>query len=186
MRMTTTTTLISRSAWYDRWTKPTLSMLVEPLKAHHRRQFVHIIEKLDALEHVEKTILWYGPSWRWTIGYSFIPPAVTRSSRNGNGKTVPPPTEPEIVCYLVPNVDNPLVCVPLRADEATALCAVTGKNALGRYVKEGVATAKCAVQTRWATWGPATENETMQILDLLRRKYELLRNSHPTGNPQDN
>ncbi len=181
-----TTTFATRSAWYDRWTKPDLASLVEALKMHHRRQFSNFIEKLDALERTEQSIIWFGPSWRWTIAYTMPPVAVHggsngRSARSSKANT--PPKEPEIVCYLVPSVENPLVCVPLCDTEVAEVCAAKGQ--FGRYIKDGVATAKCAVTTRWATWAPATENETKQILDLIRRKYDNLCRQQG-GNPQDN
>ncbi|NJL31623.1 MAG: hypothetical protein HC898_08320 [Phycisphaerales bacterium] len=174
--------------------------LVESLKAHHRRQFVHLMEKLDAMPGMDRTILWYGPSWKWTIVYNLnqangheaaqtnghartngksnghsLGKGNGNGNGNGNGKSngnrsksvTPAMLQPQdVFCFLVPNIENPSVCIPLAETDAESIAGGT----LSRYLREGINTAKCAVATRWATWTPATENESTQLADLLKKE----------------
>ncbi len=177
----TSMTSASRVSWADRWTKPSLESLIESLKAHHRRQFVHLMEKLDAVPGMDKTILWYGPSWKWTIAYNLKP---VNGNGNGHGattgrngkrgkavQTAAQPAQPsDVFCFLVPSVENPSVCIPLAEHHAEVIASGT----LSRYLREGINTAKCAVATRWATWTPATESESTQLTELLKKKLQLV------------
>lgn len=188
------TTLSSRSAWTDRWNRPTCQSLLEALKAQHRRQFAQVIQFLEAKGGLKPEIVWYGPSWKWTIVFRRVgPPTKAEASkgkaretgrgiRGGNGFAFSAQAlEAEAFCYLVPNVDSPQICVPLSANEVEQLL----RNTLPRYIREAIVHAKCAVATRWATWTPTTESETRHILQLLERKYELLTCAQ-TPAPQDN
>ena len=203
-----TTTLPTRNSWANRWAQPTLQELLDALKAHHRRQFVHLIEKIATLPNMKQTILWYGPSWKWTIAFHQIQTPQKTSSKSTkttkNGKTAAAlaslasnqkpvtvnwgenhtaellghkepgqnnntPNNQAPFCYLVPNTESPLLCVPLLETDVEKLCTTP----LSRYVKEGVINARCAVSVRWASWTPATESETQQLQELLKRKLTL-------------
>src|SRR5947207_6331079 len=87
------TALHNRSAWSNRWATPSLEQLIEPLKFHQKRTFNLLLSRLDAFENVQRTILWYGPSWKWAIHY-YVPPKALAAAKAGqagdkpkNGKT---------------------------------------------------------------------------------------------------
>jgi hypothetical protein len=156
--MSHTSSSKQRLAWADRWNEPTQDQLLEPLKAHHRRVFDNMIEYLDPIEPVEKKIVWYGPSWKWTIHYTLkTPPA-------GVAKADPGAT----VCYLVPRIEVPLICLPLRQPLLDELPATR----LSKFIKDGIRLSKCAVAIHWCTWTPNTQAEVIQIVDLLKRIYK--------------
>jgi hypothetical protein len=185
--------LTTRLPWMDRWCKPNAEQLMEPLRFHQKRAFTMLLERLRTLGELDQSIVWYGPSWRWTIHYAMREPLGPRpvNPRNGNGNgngnghgngkthaartlrpaklTGPcPADEPRTLCYVVPNLDRPLVCVPLTA----AVIQQLPKRRLARFISEGITSAKCAVSIRWAMWSPSTENEVTLLIDLLRRVHQ--------------
>ncbi|MEX0775380.1 MAG: hypothetical protein WD042_06650 [Phycisphaeraceae bacterium] len=206
---------ISRTPWFDRWSKPSLEQLLDPLKPHHRRQFDRILAALAELEVPQSTIVWYGASWKWTLQYTYTPlppvaaPPTGKAAKdtkpaksnghNGHGKTNgnghakanghnivtrPAPTaalkagpstalkpgkiEPGTLCYLVPKLETPLICVPLSDN----LVEVLSHKRLSAFIRDGIRVAKCAVQIHWATWMPNSEAECEFLMDLLKRKIQ--------------
>lgn len=142
------------AAWANRWKKPSLEQLVNPIRDHQRPSIMKILEEMDAMEGLDREVAWYGSSWNWTIQY-YLTTARGRSA--------------EPICYVVPDEEQPRICVPL--DEPT-LEKLPIKR-LGKYVREGIAAAKCAVAIHWATWSPASANEVVQLMDLITRKLKL-------------
>lgn len=209
--MSTTSTASHRQAWQDRWSKPTLSSLLDALKPHHRRCFTALMEKVESFDHVQRDIVWYGPGWKWTLQYSLTPGSPTpgthglhgtpgapgsgkangsrtgsavasaRTARGrgsaveGNGEALAEPATG--LCYLVPDANMPLLCIPMTDGFIEAL----PEKRLRKFIKEGIRSAKCAVQIRWATWSPSSDLETSMLTDLLRRKYDFA--THAVANP---
>ena len=149
-----TTMYATRLAWADRWTHPTIENLVEPLREQHQEGFAELIKQLDGLDHVRREFIWYGESWQWTVRYTLL---------DDQGDDL------DILCYLVANLEKPLVCVPLNA---TALGAMPTRR-LGRFINEGLRSAKCAVDLNWAKWTPNSLTEVNFLLDLIKRKIKL-------------
>ena len=145
----------NRLAWDNRWSEPTLEHLLNPLKAQPRRLFDQIMGQLAELPGVDRRILWHGPSWKWTIEYTL---------RDPKGKHL------EHLCYLVPNHQNPLICVPL----SDAVLEKLPLKKLNRFIRDGIASAKCAVSIHWAIFAPSTLAETAFLYDLIQRKHHLL------------
>ncbi len=163
--------------WLDRWTKPTLAQLLDPLKVHNRRQFDRLIAALATFDDIDQTIMWYGPSWKWSLQYTYTPalcaedePSVTRGKgRTGRTRrTSQTESQTETLCYLVPRLEMPLVCVPLTNEMVEML----SHKRLSGFVRDGVRVAKCAVDTHWATWTPNSEAECEHLMDLLKRKMK--------------
>ncbi|MCX5663002.1 MAG: hypothetical protein NTW19_25230 [Planctomycetota bacterium] len=150
-----------RLAWNDRWTQPTLEQLLSPLKMHHRRTLQYVMDGLAELEGVNQSILWYGEAWKWTIHYPLPAHPVPKGS-----KVV---AEESSLCYLVPRVEGPMVCVPL----SDAVLGQIPVARLNKFVRDGIKLAKWAVAIHWATWTPATQAEALQIIDLLKRRHKL-------------
>lgn len=142
-------TLTTRHAWHDRWSQPTLPNLLDALKEHHQRHLRKLIDQVGEMEKVDQAVVWYGPSWKWTLHCTV---------RVGKAS--------ETLCYIVPNHEAPVVSVPLTE---TIIASLPRK--VSKYIREGIRLAKCAVKIHWASWTPATDIEVEQLLDLIRRKH---------------
>lgn len=175
----------NRLAWDDRWSQPSLEQLLHPLKVQPRRLFDQIIGKVTSLSNVDRAIIWYGPSWKWTIYYTLpantlvhLPPlggsgsstAGTGASANAGHPASSKNSDPETLCYLVPNHQNPLICVPL----SDAVIDRLPLKRLNRFVREAIASSKCAVTIHWAIFAPTTLAETSYLVDLIERKHAIL------------
>jgi hypothetical protein len=168
----------TRLPWQDRWTRPNLDQLLQPLNHQQRRYFQQLIDQLDGYENVERELIWYGDSWKWTISYVF-------KTTNTNGRTTrrgSDPGEGQILCYLVPKTDQPLVCVPMADEQIQKL----PMRRLGKFIRDGIKSAKCAVATHWATWTPTARTETELLGDLLKRKFKMLGASAEVENASKN
>jgi len=152
--MPTTTVFKSRSAWEDRWSQPSLNQLVDPIRDPYKKIFEQLIEEIGGCEDLEQSLTWYGDAWKWTLQFT---------QQNADGH------ELGILCYLVPKEEGPLVCVPLTEQIIGRL----PMKRLGKVVRDGIRSAKCAVETHWATWSPNNASDMAQILDLIKRKHKL-------------
>jgi len=153
----------TRLPWEDRWSEPSLDDLLDPLNAQRRRQLELVIAELDDYEGLDRQIAWYGPGWFWTIQYRL--------------KTGDVPAS-DVLCYLVPKVDGPIVCVPLATEEIDGL----PMKRLNKMVRNGIRIAKCAVEIHWATWSPNNQSEINHLIDLIKRKYKLAQSTNGNGN----
>lgn len=150
------------SAWADRWTKPTMEKLLEPLKEHHRQGLEHLLEQAETLDRINQSLIWYGPSWKWTIQLSLVDDQSNDQTSLG---------------YLVPNLERPIVCIPLDESMLSALPS----RRLGRFINEGIRSAKCAVAVHWATWTPNSFSEVKLLADLMKRKVKIILAAQGTG-----
>jgi hypothetical protein len=148
---------MSTLAWQNRWREPSREDLLSALKAHHRRVFEKLGEHVETLTPLQQAITWYGTGWHWTIEYRLTV---------GKGKTAANHT----LCYLVPKVEAPLICVPL----SEAVLEQLPMRRLSKFVRDGIKIAKCAVAIHWATWTPNNQSESDQLFDLIKRKHKLL------------
>jgi hypothetical protein len=193
--------LTTQLPWLNRWATPTLAQLVDPLKVQDRKVFQFYMEQIECYPGLNKTIVWYGPAWKWTVRYSLSPQAIaaiehyrathhhhhepapgepaTPPKRTGKLTPIPAPAagtadatatqEALTVCYLVPRLEGPLVCVPLSEQTIADLPFAR----LARFIKDGIRVAKCAVTIHWATWTPNNQTEVGLLMDLLKRCHKL-------------
>ena len=136
-------------AWDNRWDKPNLNQLLTPLKAHQKRPFEQMVRELESIDGLERSVTWFGASWKWTIQY------------HPQGK----PDHP--VCYLVPDLETPKVCVPLSDPDIDQLPL----RRLSKFIRDGIKAAKCALNTHWAIWSPVSRNEAEMVVELVGRKH---------------
>ncbi|MCC7408325.1 MAG: hypothetical protein IT442_09645 [Phycisphaeraceae bacterium] len=156
--MATTASYNIPSAWHDRWTEPTPAKLVAGLSSHHRKAFDKLAKHISELEGVRLDLIWYGPSWKWTLR-----------------ALLPKPYQGEnVLCYLVPDPVNPLICVPVPEDLRELLL---GKR-LRKYIREGLIGAKRAVHNYWATWLLLGDAEAEMLMDLAKRKHAAATGKH--------
>lgn len=148
----------SRLPWEDRWTEPSVRQLLQPVPARHRRLLEAIVDELDGYEDLAQRVVWYGPGWNWTVQYQF---------------SSAPASACDVLCYLVPRLESPQVCVPLRSQEIDSL----PMRRLSRIVREGIRSAKCAVTVNWAVFTPNSTSEAEHLIDLIRRKHESATNA---------
>lgn len=147
----------ARLPWQDRWTQPTVEQLLEPLDDDSRAGLVQLIDLMDTFDNVERELVWYGESWKWTIHYYLAGQGRTRQNI-------------QTMAYLVPRDEQSLVCVPMRREMIEDL----PMRRLTKFIREGVTSAKCAVEIHWANWTPGNATEFNTLVDLLRRKYNFL------------
>lgn len=145
-----------RSVWEDRWSEPTLEQLLENLKDHHRKSIAWLLERTHQLDGIEQHIRWYGKAWKWTVELTFT---------DGEGEDL------GVLLYVVPNPEAPIVCVPLHSDTYEELPI----RRLNKYIREGVRSAKCAVELYWAGWTPTSQSDAEHLFDLVKRKHRMRR-----------
>jgi hypothetical protein len=167
----TTTFSNPRVAWQNRWSEPGLETLLSALKAHHRRAFNHLMQQLDTMDGVSRSLIWYGPGWKWTLQYVHSTGTKPVARKNGadNGQAPGSAELSQALCYLVPDSLMPLVCVPLSA----AVIEQLPLKRLSKYVRDGILLAKCAVAIRWAVWSPVSDSEAGLLTDLIKRKHAI-------------
>jgi len=144
----------TRSSWENRWSEPSLDQLLTPIRDPHKKIFEQLIQEINACGDVTQQLIWYGDAWKWTL--QFI-------QHDEDGQEI------GTLCYLVPKEENPLICVPLD----DGLIGRLPVKRLGKTVREGIRSAKCAVQTHWASWSPSNGSDLAQIVDLVKRKHKL-------------
>ena len=138
--------------WEDRWTTPTLEQLLEPVDENRRKVIDALIERINAYEGMEQALVWHGTSWRWSL-------QITLTSARG---TAP-------FAYIVPNPEAPVICLPLTQATVDRLPI----KRLNRFIREGIRSAKCAVDTHWAKWTPSAGTEVEHLMDLVKRLHKL-------------
>lgn len=147
----------TRKAWEDRWTEPSFDDLLSHLDKDTQKRFRNIVSTLEEEERVDWEITWFGPSWKWTIHMT------ARTPRAKNGKTL---------VYLVPAIEAPVISVPLN----DAVIEQLPKKRLSKYIRDGIRSAKCAVDIYWANYSPTSANEVDNLIDLCKRKYNIIAN----------
>lgn len=144
-----------RLPWQDRWTEPTLAQLLHPIEETRRKAVDNLIAAFEGFEGVERSIIWYGTSWKWTIEFTL--------ALGGD--------EGEVMAYIVPSPMAPVICIPLE----DAVISKLPIRRLNRYIRDGIRGSKCAVETHWALWTPSNGVEVEHLVDLFKRKHKLLK-----------
>lgn len=155
--------------WQDRWSKPSVKQLLSSLNAQHRKAFEQMLHSIDEMDGARCEVTWYGPAWKWTIHIT-----------DDHQTPSTPPTQPaspdaSTLCYLVPALETPMICVPLEKGVIDRLPLPR----LSKFIRDGVNAAKHAVAIHWATWNASTAGEAVQLVDLIQR-----RRSVHVGEPQ--
>lgn len=152
--MSRTAAYTDRMPWENRWVEPQFETLLEPLNAQRRRLIEIIMETVNEYDGIMRDLQWYGPGWNWTLQYQFASPIKGLES--------------DILCYLVPNPEAPIVCVPLCDAEIEKLPL----KRLNKLIRTGINLAKCAVAIHWTTFTPTNQTEVGHIVDLIKRKHK--------------
>jgi len=147
---------VARSPWENRWEEPSLEELIAPYQDNAKKVIDLLLEQLDSLEDVERSIRWHGVAWKWTIQYSLADEAVE---------------DDRPLCYLVPKPEQLVVSIPMTQ----GVIATLPMRRLNRYVRDSIRSAKRAVELYWATWTPTAMTEVEHLVDLVKRKRKALR-----------
>jgi len=145
----------TRLPWQDRWTRPSLEALLQPLSEQQRKVCERLIEGIEQFEGMHWHFAWHGRAWKWTLQFDLYDQA---------GGLIGP------IAYLVPNPDFVELCMPLK--EST-IEQVNFKR-LQKFVRDGLRAAKCAVTLHWAIFNPTAMSEADQLLDLVKRVHKVL------------
>ncbi|MEM6460028.1 MAG: hypothetical protein AAF710_11630 [Planctomycetota bacterium] len=149
-----------RNAWEEQWQTPTFEQLMALQKEQHVALLSTLLERLEAYDGIERSLIWHGQSWKWTIQYTYAGP-------DANEATDPPPMP---VAYFVPNPESPVFCMPLRQEHLDQL----PMKRLNRFIRDGIRSAKCAVEVHWAKWSPTAMTEVEHLTDLIKRRHKML------------
>jgi hypothetical protein len=155
MTQSQTQTSDPQRIWQNRWHEPATEELLQPLKAHYRRVFENLTAEMETGGQVRIDRIYYQATWNWTIVLQLL-------DENGERTAT--------LCYLVPRIENPQVSVPIPA----AVLEQLPIRKLNRYVRDAIASSKCAVSIHWVSFSPTTQAEVGHITDLLRRIMPLL------------
>jgi len=152
----TKATLPKRAAWEDRWSEPTAETLLASLKDPVQNAMQWLLEQTHQLAGIEQQVRWYGTAWKWTIELTFT---------DAEGEDL------GVLAYIVPNPELPVVSIPLTQ----AVVDELPMRRLNKYIREGIRSAKCAVELHWANWTPTSKSDAEHLHDLLKRKHRMRR-----------
>lgn len=140
-----------RSAWEDRFNRPTVEALRAGLRVISRRLFDSLHRQLGDLEAVTVGLAWHGACWRWTVEYR------TR-------------LDEEPLAVLIPSPENLQVAVPLDREFVTSLPV----GRMTRALRDGLNLAQEPFDTRWGVWSIGASGLVDDVMDLVERKLRHL------------
>jgi len=142
-------------AWQDQWNRPDHDALLDALSEQHHRCVTKLMKMIDGQDDLGREIVWQGPGWRWCWEYK-------RLDENGASLGT--------LCYIVPNQEVPLIAIPMSEHFIDSL----PWRRLLKFIREGIRSAKCAVEVHWATWNLALDNECKALNEMVLRKSKYL------------
>ncbi len=140
-----------RSAWEDRFNRPTVERLKESLPAAATRLFDRLLRDVRALEGVTESFAWHGDCWRWTIEFH-----VEHSN--------------EPLAVLVPAPSDLQLAVPLDREFVRSL----PQRRMKRSVRDGIDLAQEPFDTRWGVWSIQSAGLVEDLVDLVELKLSHL------------
>ncbi len=140
-----------RSAWEDRFNRPTVELLRAGVRGQPRRLFDSLHRQLGDLDEVTVDLAWHGACWRWTIEY--------RTS-----------LAEEPLAVLIPSPDNLQVAMPLDRDFVSSLPL----GRMTRALRDGLNLAQEPFDTRWGIWSIGASGLVDDVMDLVERKLRHL------------
>lgn len=160
------------SVWTNRWEPPTDEQLLANLTGNTENHVRNLIQRVeDAAPGIERSVIWHGTSWRWTI--QFTSPSVLG---HNDASDLEEQEGRDLLYTIVPNPLEVLVVIPLRPEHLEHLPI----RRLNRYIRDGIRNAKWAVDLRWVKWIPTANTEVEHLLDLLKRKAKIAAGESPS------
>ncbi|MEM1354835.1 MAG: hypothetical protein AAGC44_11555 [Planctomycetota bacterium] len=154
------TTYSTRLPWQDRWSEPTLDQLLDPCKAKEPqfKALSNIMEGIEGYEGVQRSIIWAGQSWQWTIEYLL----------EGHHETGV--ESPDAMAYIIPDPEGPIVAIPLTDTHIEQIPL----RRVNRFIRDQIRSSKCAVDIHWCKWTPSAQTEVEHLMDLVKRKWKMV------------
>jgi hypothetical protein len=140
-----------RSAWEDRFNRPTVDLLKIPLGEVVAKRFNYLRRDLRSLEGVTESFAWRGYCWRWTIEFH------TAHSDEPLAVLVPSPTDLQLA-------------VPLDRDFVRSL----PQRGLKPSIRDGIGLAQDPFDTRWGVWSVHSVGLVEDLVDLVELKLRHL------------
>ena len=137
-----------RSAWEDRFNRPTMDGLRGNLTGEEAKLFNAIHKQVSSLEGVVTSFVWRGVSWRWTIEFR------TRLSD-------------EPLAVLIPAPENVQLAVPFDRKLARSIST----RRMKRAVRDGLELAQDPFDTHWGVWclQSGLIEEVVDLVEMKRR-----------------
>jgi hypothetical protein len=136
-----------RSAWEDRFNRPTIDGLRGSLGAIEKKLFDRLRRELLSLEDVTEGYGWHGDCWRWTVEFH------TKHSEDPLAVIVPSPSDLQLA-------------VPLERDFVRSL----PQRRMKRSVRDGIGLAQDPFDTRWGVWSIQSGGLLEDLVDLVELK----------------
>lgn len=140
-----------RSAWEDRFNRPTIERLRTCLGAAAAKLFDRVRRDLLSLEGVTEGFAWHGDCWRWTIEFR------TKHSD-------------EPLAVIVPSPHDLQLAVPLDPEFVGSL----PQRRMKRSVRDGLGLAQEPFDTRWGVWSIQSGGLLEDLVDLVEQKLQHL------------
>jgi hypothetical protein len=141
-----------RSAWVDRFNKPTAEQLRSGLRTETAvGLFDALRTKFKQFPGVAEDTRWFGDCWFWSVAY--------QSSL----------TE-EPLAVIVPAPDDLQVAMPLERDLANKLASTRMK----RLVRDGFELAAEPFHTQWGVWSITYPSLVDDVLQIVKQRIKFL------------
>jgi hypothetical protein len=144
--------LPERTAWENRFERPTIAAL----SSHYQKQlgalFEGARERLLEFEGVTEGVSWQGLPWRWTVVYEV------------EGDPTP------AWVYLVADPEGVVLCVPVNRDIIESM----PMKRLKKHIRDGIYMGKQVQETVWSTWQVTARTQLDEVLDVAKRKHKFI------------
>lgn len=152
---------LGRDPWQDRFNTPSAGALVSAIAAPQRQLFDSARAGLVALDLTEQ-LGWRGLPWRWAFSYA-LPAAEDPSTL--------------AIAFLVPKPERPSLAIPLDAATIRELPL----RRMSKGVRDTLAHAANVGGVLWPEWELTSPNQATELVDLARRRLDLLRPAAAAG-----
>lgn len=141
----------TRRAWDDRFQQPSVEQLREALSEDACALFDRLREHLLGIKGLSEEVVWYGPSWRWSVQYSAA------------GLKEP-------LAVLVPSPEDLQLAMQLDREVADTL----SNQPFKRAIRDGLDLAREPFDTRWAVWSVQFANLLDEMCKLIDLKHQIV------------
>ncbi len=146
----------ARSAWEDRYSRPTLDALLQACSKQAGGVLEYARERLLALGPMRESLEWRGLPWRWALSFHAAP-------------------DDRAFAYLVPNPAQASLAIPVPPEVVAELQT----KRLSRVVRDGVTHAPTVSGVRWGSWEITSRAGVDEVIALAQLKWATLHASAP-------
>lgn len=147
------TTAAVRRAWDDKFREPALDELLADINPLVRPLFDDALARIRAFDGGAEKLAWQGLPWRWCLVFTIESD----------------PTEAWL--YLVPDPERLRIAVPFTE----AMIQAMPVHRFKRHLKDALGASVHTGNVFWATFETTAKVQLDDILDVVKRKYQLVR-----------